>query len=344
MDLDLRIVNVFVGPRTSGNTALAKLLTILQAPGQFWRPDDPGKTDFEYSGYSFSAALQAYNILPFLQRNTEIVFTSEIHTIKYSEGKLIYTPMLLNTINEIESLKTDFAANSKKLRALCNEIDEKFQFIRYMIADVPPVTDHDLLFTDALATNLTEEKLAAIITALKKTEADLSTHAALYIPSKRDDINITGHRSFVIEEPELNLSPSAQYELMKKLASARNKMFGVSYGSIHTYTTQSPYILLALNNLLCADNVIFTWQVMHKQSGNISYEQLDSTEKTVLQIVPSPINQYFMPAYRIADGRAESILNRSEGLIRHGDTGEVSGALAEDFEVLFNMEKQGQEF
>lgn len=59
--------------------------------------------------------------------------------------------------------------------------------------------------------------------------------------------------SFVIEEPETNLFPKAQYDLLKLLESGRNDDFGkVDKGNMHFYTTHSPFILSSLNNLLFA--------------------------------------------------------------------------------------------
>ncbi len=342
-NLDLRRVNVFTGPNASGKNTLAKLLTFLKAPLQFWGPVDPRKTVYEYTRYSFLDVLEAYDISSFLKSNTEIDFISDTHQIKYSGGKLIYTPKLLNTIKELELLKTDFAANRNQLRELIKEIDKTFSFLRYKMADAPP-DNNDYFYAPALADSFTEEKLATIITMLEKTEFDLSTNAALYIRSDRNVIDVSSRQSFVIEEPELNLSPTAQYELIKQLESSGRDAYWANYGLIHTYITHSPYTLSVLNNLLYADRVISNWQYIHKISGSMSHIQLQQTEDEVLRLVPSPINQYYVAAYQIADGRAESILDRRECLIMKNYAGEPCGPLADDFNALLKLEEQGNEF
>ncbi len=50
--------------------------------------------------------------------------------------------------------------------------------------------------------------------------------------------------SFVIEEPETNLFPKAQYDLLKILEKDRSDDFGkIDKGIVHIYTTHSPFIL-----------------------------------------------------------------------------------------------------
>ncbi len=58
------------------------------------------------------------------------------------------------------------------------------------------------------------------------------------------------HKTLIIEEPELNLFPSAQHKLMQYLV---DKI--MNYGNSLLITTHSPYILTSLNNLMYAYSV-----------------------------------------------------------------------------------------
>jgi predicted ATP-dependent endonuclease of OLD family len=55
----------------------------------------------------------------------------------------------------------------------------------------------------------------------------------------------------LIEEPEENIFPETQYNLVKWLVSALNN----GYDNMLFITTHSPYILTAMNNLVYAANV-----------------------------------------------------------------------------------------
>lgn len=69
-------------------------------------------------------------------------------------------------------------------------------------------------------------------------------------------------RSFIIEEPEAHLFPSAQSVVVSLIANAYNR--AESYCS-YTITTHSPYILSAMNNLIQAEN---TLAAINSQNNN----------------------------------------------------------------------------
>jgi hypothetical protein len=138
------------------------------------------------------------------------------------------------------------------------------------------------------------------------------------------------HRSFVIEEPELNLFPTAQYGLIKYLESRRYEHYWEDYGEIHTYTTHSPYILSALNNLLMAD------KVMSMQKGK---DRDKKKEEEVLKITKASINPFYFTAYQIKDGTAVSIFSKESGLIEENFIDEASDALTDDFDNLMRLMK-----
>ncbi|RFS21756.1 hypothetical protein DVR12_13930 [Chitinophaga silvatica] len=427
VDLDLRNVNVFIGPQASGKSALAKLLTILKAPRKFLKTQKLGSPVNDSKIISFIEALEDYNISSFLKKDTEIIFSSELHDVKYSNGQLDYTPKLLQKIDTIEELNLNFADNKNALILLIKEITDKFIFINFKVQDILDKTDKNT-FNPKSAQYLSKENTAHIIEVLRKTEMDLSTNTALYIPAERSFINIiknsslnlllnkvpipkhilafgaeveksviheidlsflhenlkyksvngedrifttnehsiklieaasgiqsvlpilipvlnhygsTGHRSFVIEEPELNLFPLAQYELIKKLESTRREAYWEDFGSIHTYTTHSPYILSALNNLLFANKVILTGNhSLFRKDERLSFEQHNEIKDTVSKIVSSNIHPNSFTAYQICNGRAESILDEESGLIKNNYIDEASDSLADDFDALLNLNKQ----
>ncbi|MFA6059507.1 MAG: AAA family ATPase [Taibaiella sp.] len=136
----------------------------------------------------------------------------------------------------------------------------------------------------------------------------------------------SGHRSFVIEEPELNLFPSAQYELIKLLESSRQDYDYEDLGTIHTYTTHSPYILSTLNNLLYARKVKIK-----------NYGSVDKVNKVNKITSNSEIDPEIFTAYQIKNGKAYSIFNSKLGLIKENFIDESSDVISDDFDNLMDL-------
>jgi hypothetical protein len=152
-----------------------------------------------------------------------------------------------------------------------------------------------------------------------------------------------GHRSFVIEEPELSLFPLAQYELIKLLESRRRDPWGTweDYGTIHSYTTHSPYILSSLNNLLYAHKVAKI--LKDKLPTNLDFEDWFSKTKDCQRIAKEITGALLDPAsftaYQIAGGTAISIFNTENGLIDDNFIDKATDKINEDFEKLMELTK-----
>lgn len=180
-----------------------------------------------------------------------------------------------------------------------------------------------------------------IDTKIKLTQAasGLQSIVPLLLPilnQKKLDEN--EHKSFVIEEPELNLFPLTQYELVKMLEQGRKNPFSGTedYGIIHTYTTHSPFILSAFNNLLFASKV---QAIIAKQlNKTVSKEKPDPyliAWTKIRKIVPVFISLDNFSAYQLANGKAESIVEN--GLIKENFIDQTSDKLGEDFEALMDL-------
>ncbi len=149
----------------------------------------------------------------------------------------------------------------------------------------------------------------------------------------------TGHHSLVIEEPELNLFPSAQYALIKLLESDRRDPLFEDFGTIHTYTTHSPYILSALNNLLYASQVIkkLIAKARLKSPEEDFGQLLKISTQTVRGIINADIDPESFTAYQIENGYVRSIFNQQTGLIEDNFIDQASDKITEDFDALMDL-------
>ena len=128
-------------------------------------------------------------------------------------------------------------------------------------------------------------------------------------------------QSFIIEEPELNLYPTAQQGLLnwlvEKCTKGENDL---------TITTHSPYILSHLNLLL------YAYQVA---------EQHPERREEVAAIVPesSWINPKEFACYQVGNGGVQSLVDDDLGLIDNNELDALSGDAADAFDNLIRLSK-----
>ncbi|PIF33221.1 AAA ATPase-like protein [Flavobacterium sp. 9] len=122
--------------------------------------------------------------------------------------------------------------------------------------------------------------------------------------------------NFVVEEPELNLYPKAQHELIKYLV--KNCLFDRKNLIL---TTHSPFILASLNNLLLA------------------YDKGKKNPKEVNKIIKkeSWLNPKNFIAYELKNGKAKKIMNDKLGQISENMIDGVSDAFANEFDKLLDL-------
>lgn len=164
------------------------------------------------------------------------------------------------------------------------------------------------------------------------------------ILSFADKMQSQDHSAIVIEEPELNLFPTAQYRLLELIESIRKDptRFGwEDLGIIHTYTTHSPYILSALNNFLYAHKIINELCREYPYGSPQRIEKEKEVTAKVKSIVRATIDPESFTAYQITEGFASPIFNESEGLISDNFIDESTDIINDDFDKLMEMLDNG---
>ncbi|MFD2569538.1 AAA family ATPase [Spirosoma soli] len=132
------------------------------------------------------------------------------------------------------------------------------------------------------------------------------------------------HR-FIIEEPELNLYPTAQKDLIYSLISGLDP--NVTYQDAEwVITTHSPYVLSSFNTLMLAYKVA---------------QRSDELRAEVEKIIPSRcwINPDEFAAYYVDGGTVRSIISEKTGLIADNELDDVSDDLADEQDKLFALSR-----
>ena len=142
----------------------------------------------------------------------------------------------------------------------------------------------------------------------------------------RSPVSKTVHTLF-IEEPEAHLYPTTQRAVVHLIASISD-LFGEAGTSRYVITTHSPYILVALNNLMYGGKIVREKPRRRKAVTNVL--------GTSGLVDPSKVR-----AYALEDGRTRPIIDPETELVQATLIDRVSGDLASEFEKLVDIEFEG---
>ncbi len=199
IDVELKNVNVFIGPQASGKSALAKLFTIFKAPRKFLKDFDKNSAIDKSEIYlkAFKDTLEEYNIGSFLREDTEIEFDSELHLLSFKKGKINYYPKLFYKVQELVELKNDFNGNFELIQKILIGFKNTFPLVLIrLIEDFKPKPYLEVIKNPEIELKkITNDQFLSIINLLRDLESNLSSNTALYIPAERNFINIIKNAS-----------------------------------------------------------------------------------------------------------------------------------------------------
>ena len=156
---------------------------------------------------------------------------------------------------------------------------------------------------------------------LSETASGIQSVTPLLVLLEHLSRNTEQAQSFIIEEPELNLYPTAQQGLLnwlvEKCTKGENDL---------TITTHSPYILSHLNLML------YAYQVAEKHPDQ---------KAAIAAIVPeaSWINPKEFACYQVEGGGVHSLVDTELGLIDNNALDNISGDKADAFDQLININR-----
>jgi predicted ATPase len=157
---------------------------------------------------------------------------------------------------------------------------------------------------------------------INQTASGIQSVTPLLVLLEHLSRNTEQAQSFIIEEPELNLYPTAQQGLLnwlvEKCTQGENDL---------TITTHSPYILSSCNLLLEAYKVA---------------QLRPDLEEEIAAIVPKAcwLNPDEFAAYYVADGTVKPITDERTHLIGGNELDAVSGDISDSFRKLLRLKKQ----
>ena len=292
--LNLKKINVFIGKNGSGKSVIAKILQTKRENESF---KDYGLDEFvtdrsviQYRGNP----KKINNLLKKLIDNIKSIaltdvlseekINEELHNILkevYSQKQSFYIPVERNLVPFFSSYGINIMASKIPLPQYVLDFATEFRLAKDMIKrkEILGVkykfeNEEDKIFVDKKN-----------FISLKNASSGLQTILPLYLTIEY--LNNEIQRDYILEEPELNLFPKEQFEVVK---------FMVENSKSCVFVTHSPYVLFSLNILLFAQKV-----------GNLN----EKAKKEVEKIIPSKywIDAHEFSAYYFEDGEVRSFFN-----------------------------------
>lgn len=315
-ELELKKTTVLIGPQGSGKSTLAKLVAIfLDMP---FHGSGPEYTNFDLEAENYEMELYGSSSTHIIFDNSSISFEVIDNTIIKNKAETskytIFVPTERTLLSILSNSILSLINRDINLPKSLKEFGSKYEFARkrsnglkidYLGIEYRLYGGHEFLIKD-------------------DKELELSQSASGYqaiIPIKLVVENYLSNeqRSFIIEEPELNLYPTTQKDLVYYLANRCTKNENELL-----MTTHSPYVLSALNNLL------FAYQVAQKHPDK---------EEEISKIIPkeSWLNPAEFAAYYVGEGTVRSIINTKTGMISENELDTASELIGEEFDNLMDI-------
>ncbi|MDM8175970.1 AAA family ATPase [Olivibacter sp. 47] len=332
--IELKDINIYIGTTSSGKSTIAKLVSIFKSTSlrhtkermdYFKKSLVNFNIDFDVSDdtfirYEWNDSFYEIKDLSF---NTNISAELVGSTSKY-QGYLnpIYIPAervffstlsqsvfgLINSDIALPKWLIDFGAKFESARSSIKQFPISFLNAKYEWKD-----GNDYIELE----NKTRIKLSQASSGIQ------SLVPLLLVVEHNTENGKIEDDLFVVEEPEFNLYPSSQKDLIEFIIERTNK----SKDKL-IITTHSPYLLTSIDNLIQAGNVI---------ASNASLKE------HVEELAPSSlwIKYSDVACYYFNEGRAKSTLDPEIQSIGPSNIDDVSIELSETFENLLTLKCSG---
>lgn len=355
IDLEFKKVNVLIGEQGTGKSALAKLLYVISSQ-EFLTSKEKRSSIIELYGLFFKRNTQIH----YTTKDYQVKFNKGLFDVKFSDTiekdvenemskikKTIskedysifrswnyFTNWIQKEIGSYQYVPAERIALFTALRFMLNTSNRsvyKNNFDQYILdfADLyniasEKILDYEIPHLENVAFKKTngfdKVEFKGDSLFLYQTSSGFQVSIPLVIFFEYFNSSKRGANRFIIEEPELNLFPTAQYKLIQFFIEKINRS-----GNSLLITTHSPYILTSLNNLLQA-------HVTGVKKGNSIKVSKLINKKNWLN--PNDVSAYML----LPNGRYENIFDSKENLIRAEMIDSVSTIINNEFDELLRID------
>ena len=395
VDIELKKVNVFMGPQGCGKSTLAKIISFCS-----WLEKGNEDTDKVIKGGLISTLVRYHRMEGYFHADSQIAYVGDnvnwyyqfqeplplswkgftpekvyndnefviYYTEKSINPKVIYIPAERNFVSVVPNLQK-YAEQYDSLQSFVNDwFEAKRAYTENKPLKIEMLgieyyynakTDSDILIVDGQKIRLSQsssgyQSVVPLMALLSYLSTEIYEENKPFSPAENVQMQeilssvsheasgemeqkvidrirgflqgkVYTHTQFVIEEPEQNLFPNTQCDLMYHLLNCLN------HGKAHraVVTTHSPYILYALNNCMLANIV----------KNTIPDDETKELKAEFVHVFISPkdvavweIENGCMKTY--TDDAENSTIQDKDGLIRKNYFNHVMGKVMSDFNNL----------
>jgi predicted ATPase len=396
VDIELKKVNVFIGPQGCGKSTLAKIVSFCS-----WLEKDSDATGRAETGGLVSLMMKFHRMEGYFREDSELAYIGDdvaffyhfpeplplfwnpeedypshyhedeviFHKVQRSVNpKVIYIPAERNFVSVVPNLKK-YSEKDDSLQSFVNDwFEAKKAYTEQQPLKIDMLgieyyynekTDSDIVVVDGQKIRLNQsssgfQSVVPLMALLSYLSSIIYEENKPFSPAENEQMReilshvssevkegmeqklidrikgflqgkVYSHTQFIVEEPEQNLFPNTQCDLMYHLLSCLN------HGKAHraVITTHSPYILYALNNCLLANIV----------REEIPEEERDGLDARCADVVIAPtdvcvweIEDGCMKTYD--EGSVNNTIQDKDGLVRQNYFNSVMGNVMRDFNNL----------
>ena len=308
----IKPITVIIGEQAAGKSTIAKLIAISNFPklgnlqnyglSNYWHTESSHINYSADHGFcTITDTLGQAAIISSAKTNRKQLESIYIPTERILVSMLANSALELmnNSITLPKSITQFGTLYQKAKQELSTGIDIDFLNITYENKD-----GSDIIKNNEKELNLQE------------SASGYQSVLPLYLVMKYYS-QLSGNKTFVVEEPELNLYPKTQYNLVNFLVECANQK-----DKNLVITTHSPYILTSLNNLLMA--------------GSMGNKKHDNEVKKIVN-KNYWINPKLFAAYHVENGKVINIFDEETGLISETELDTASDFINDDFDNLMEI-------
>jgi predicted ATPase len=395
VDIELKKVNVFMGPQGCGKSTLAKIISFSS-----WLEKGNEDTDKVKKNGLISTLIRYHRMEGYFHSDTQIAYLGEnvcwyyqfpqplpvswkgftpervyndnefviYYTEKSINPKVIYIPAERNFVSVVPNLQK-YAEQDDSLQSFVNDWFEakraytEKKSLKIEMLDIEyyynAKTDNDIIKVNGQKTQLSQsssgyQSVVPLMALLSYLSSEIYKENKPFSPAENAQMQeilshvsneasgemeqkvidrirgflqgkVYSHTQFIIEEPEQNLFPNTQCDLMYHLLNCLN------HGKAHraVITTHSPYILYALNNCMLASIIRETISADELEELQVECANvfIHSKDVAVWEIENGSMKTYTKDA-------KNSTIQDKDGLIRKNFFNNVMGKVMSDFNNL----------
>ena len=329
LDIEFRPLTLFIGTQGSGKSTVAKLLTICRNV-QWWKQlvEDAESDEVTKPFYGFA-------IDEYFQEDSYFSYTIEGHTVTYENGQFKVESKLKTNDNDILYILAERNLVGNLSESLASMLTAKVPlldpFVEYMswfekarFKMVPyTIPFFGVSFVKKGGRYRVELTGKDKDFPLKATSSGLQSAIPMLMIIDYA-LKEESYKSFVIEEPEQNLFPENQREVLNFIASRLNG--GENRQAI--LTTHSPYMLSCLNVLMLAHK-------LHKDEE--FREQVESIVKPEFMVNPADVAAYSLNPNDEDGIYCKSLISEKTGMVSVNALDTASIYIGDEFDRLYRL-------